>query len=312
MIEEMRGKLAELSAKLERLKKTDSMLQSLQNEAWALNQRVREFEALLSKEESDVDRLQRTSASSILYSMLGKKDVKINQAQQEVNAAKLKYDAAVRQLDDCKIRIDVLSRERETLADCGQQYEQVFFRLQELLRENPAYAERLCALERQRGEAVSQIKELDEAIVAGNAAMNQIARIESSLDSAEGWGTWDVLGGGLIADLEKHSHLDEAQDGAEYLQMLLSRFRTELADVHISADMGSINVDGFLRFADYFFDGLIADWSVLSHIQDSQDSVYQVKSQVGAALSKLSAMQSARAAQKAAVEKQLAELVTGT
>ncbi|MGE4484194.1 MAG: hypothetical protein AB7C97_03650 [Oscillospiraceae bacterium] len=309
MIEDMRAQLAALSAKLERMKKVDSMLENLQREEQNLAQSEKFLKTVLSKEEADVGRLERTTAASVIYSMLGKRDAKLDKEQQEAYAARLKYDSAARQLDDCKMRMDELRRERESLADCRDQYDKVFAGLQELLRENPDYAERLCALERQRGEAQSQLKELDEAISAGDAAMWQVNSIENSLGSAEGWGTWDLLGGGLISDLAKHSHLDDAQAGAEHLQILLSRFQTELADVYINPQLGAVNVEGFLRFADYFFDGLIADWSVLSHIHDSQASVARVKQQVGDALSKLHTLKSVRAGDKAAVEKQIAELV---
>lgn len=309
VIEKMRAELAGLSAKLERKKKIDSMLRSLRDEEQALVQREQDLKAALSKEEADVARLEKTTASSILYSILGKKDDKMDEEQQEAYAARLKYDASVRQLDDCKMRIDRLLREKSALADCAGQYDRTFSNLRELLRKDPAYAERLCDLERQRGEIAGQLKELEEAVQAGDAAMRQIERIESSLGSAEGWGTWDLLGGGLISDLAKHSHLDEAQAGAEQLQVLLSRFRTELMDVQIGKELGAVNVEGFLRFADYFFDGLIADWSVLSRIHDSQESVRQVRQQVGGALSKLSSIRAARIAEKSAVERQIAQLV---
>ena len=309
MIEKMRAELAELSAGLQRGRKIDAMLQSLQEEEQSLARRGQELKAILSKEEADVERLEKTTASSILYAILGKKDDKLDEEQREAYAARLKYDAAVRQLDDCKARIDRLRREKSTFADCAGRYDRVFSDLRELLRKDPAYAERLCALERQRGEITGQLKELEEAIRAGGDAMRQIDGIESSLGSAEGWGTWDLLGGGLISDLAKHSHLDEAQAGAERLQILLSRFRTELMDVSVDKELGAVNVEGFLRFADYFFDGLIADWSVLSHIHDSQESVRQVRQQVGGALSKLSSIRTARTAEKSAVERKIAELV---
>jgi hypothetical protein len=311
MIDEMRAQLAGLSEKIGRLKKIDAMLMSLYDEKSELSRRERDLKYALIKEETDVERLERTTATSVLYSILGKKEAKLSQEQQEAYAAKLKYDAAVRQLDDCSSRIDALNREKDTLSDCTAQYDLVFSGLKELLQKDLAYADRLCALERRRGEAVGQLRELDEAVWAGNAAMNMILSIENSLGSAEDWGTWDLIGGGLISDMEKHSHLDEAQAGAEELQVLLSRFRTELADVRISAEMGALNVDGFLRFADYFFDGLIADWSVLNRIHDSQDSVSEVKRQVEGALSKLSALRDARTAEKAAVEKELAGVVAG-
>lgn len=54
----------------------------------------------------------------------------------------------------------------------------------------------------------------------------------------------------------------------EYLQSQLRAFRTELADVTISADF-QVNIDGFLRFADYVFDGIFADWAVLDRINQA-------------------------------------------
>ncbi len=311
MLEELKKELSELAGKLERLKKIDFMLLSLGDEERELSARERELKAVLSKESADVERLEKTTATSVLYSILGKKDEKLEAEQREAAAARLKYDAATRQLDDCRGRTDSLRAEKEALSGVSLRYNEVFSQIQAELKHDPSYADRVCELERRLGEAVGQLREVDEAVSAGNACMRQIDEIEESLGSAEGWGTWDLLGGGLISDLAKHSHLDEAQAGAEHLQTLLSRFRTELADVKISARTGQVNVDGFLRFADYFLDGLIADWSVLSHIHDSQESVSQVRAQVSDALSRLSSARSERESEKAALEKELAALVCG-
>ena len=70
------------------------------------------------------------------------------------------------------------------------------------------------------------------------------------------------MGGGLMADLAKYEELDDAQKQIEQLQVELRRFKTELADVEITADL-QVTVDSFLKFADFFFDGLFADWAVL-------------------------------------------------
>ena len=130
----------------------------------------------------------------------------------------------------------------------------------------------------------------------------------SSLDSAEGWGTWDLFGGGLIADLAKHSHLDEAQSSIEYLQSQLRRFKTELADVTIQADM-QVNVDGFLRFADYFFDGLFVDWAVMDKISQSQSQVQSTRNQIESVLSRLDSMMNAVEQEQAQVKNRLDALV---
>ena len=77
------------------------------------------------------------------------------------------------------------------------------------------------------------------------------------------------MGGGLMADLAKYEELDDAQEQIEQLQVELRRFKTELSDVEIAADL-QVTVDSFLKFADFFFDGLFADWAVLDHINQAQ------------------------------------------
>ena len=119
-----------------------------------------------------------------------------------------------------------------------------------------------------------------------------------SLESAEGWATWDLFGGGLVADLVKHGHLDEAQAAVEDLQIQLGRFRTELADVTIQADV-QVSIDGFLRFADYFFDGLFADWAVLDQIVRSQEQVRQTWTQIDGVLTRLEALRQAAERERA-------------
>ena len=177
------------------------------------------------------------------------------------------------------------------LRDCERQYDAVLQEKAAAVKSagGPA-AEEILTLEERLAFLESQKRELREAVSAGNSALSTANHVLSSLDSAEGWGTWDPFGGGLISDLAKHSHLDEAQGNIEHLQSQLRRFKTELADVRISADM-QVNVDGFLRFADYFFDGLFADWAVLDKISQSQAQVHSTRRQIESVLSRLGGMQ---------------------
>ena len=96
-----------------------------------------------------------------------------------------------------------------------------------------------------------QLREIQEAADAGEAALDAAGQVLETLDSAEGCSTWDILGGGLLADLAKYEELDNAQEQVEQLQEKLRQFKTELADVTIEAEL-QVSVDGFLRFADFF------------------------------------------------------------
>lgn len=116
------------------------------------------------------------------------------------------------------------------------------------------------------------------------------------LDSAHGWGTWDLVGGGLVSDLAKYGHLDDAQEQIERLQVALRRFKTELADVEIDADV-QVTVDGFLKFADFFFDNLFTDWAVLDRIGQSQQQVQDTRRQIERVLARLKRMAAAQDSQ---------------
>lgn len=309
MLEDMRKELKELSGKMERKNKIESMLISLKQEEIELMEKEYELRSILAKENHDVERLQSTSITSIFYSILGRKEQQLDKELQEAFVAKLKYDVAIRQKEQCSNRKDILFKEKQELNGSDDRFRQVFSEIQVLLHSNPEYAEKLCDLERQLGEITNQLGEVDEAIAVGNACIIEIKSIEDSLSSAEGWGAWDLMGGGMISAMAKHSDLDNAQTSAEHLQVLLSSFRTELADVKIYQNMGQVNIDGFLRFADYFFDGLIADWSVLSRIHDSQKSVSQVANQVSMALEQLENIHKRNEVNKASLENEIAQLV---
>jgi hypothetical protein len=88
----------------------------------------------------------------------------------------------------------------------------------------------------------------------------------------------------------KHSHIDDAKFEVEKVQIALNSFRTELADVKINSSV-HIDTDGFGKFADFFFDGLIADWCMQSRIHDSQASVSNVKSDVQSVIHRLENME---------------------
>lgn len=282
-----------LSGQIARQKKLRAMLQDLYNQQRELEARETELAARRAEEQKDVDRLEGRSLAAFFYGMLGKKEEKLDQEQREAYAAAVKHDSVVRELAAVKQDIRSWENELASLEGCEKQYQDVLAaKTDALKRSDPVRGEQILQLERRIAACSSQLKEIREAADAGQYALSTANGIASSLSSAESWGTWDILGGGLVTDMVKHSHLDEAQTKVEELQMQLRRFKTELSDVTIYADM-QIQVDGFLRFADYFFDNLFTDWAVLDHIHNSQEQVNSVTAQIQTVLNQLNEMKSA-------------------
>lgn len=283
--------LLQLQERVSQKKGIEAKLKELKAQHRELDNRIQEFKKVMWNEQADVDRLERTSLTSVFYAIIGKKEDMLDKEKIEAYAAKVKYDTAVQELK--LIEEDIRRKEAQLLeiSECERQYETL---LQEkgaaIKASGSTDAERILQLEAQIIAQKSHKKEICEAISAGSRALSSASSVLSSLDSAEGWGTWDLLGGGLISDIAKHSHLDEAQSKVQNLQSELRRFKTELADVTINADM-QVSVDGFLRFADYFFDGLFADWAVMDKISQSKSSVQSTKNQIESVLSRLRSME---------------------
>ena len=117
-------------------------------------------------------------------------------------------------------------------------------------------------------------KEIDEAIAAGERALSSLAAAEKSLASAKNWGLVDLLGGGMLTTFVKRSRMQEASRYLEEAREDLRSFASELSDVEMP-DGSLLNGSDFLTFADYFFDGFVADFLVQSRIQDTRRKIEQ-------------------------------------
>jgi len=287
----------------------ETILNELKKQREELQDRVDELAVIKEKEQLDVDRLERRSLTNYFYQVVGKLDERLTEEKQEAYRAAVKYDAAYSELQAVEADIRMKELEYGRVRRSNECYQEILKEKQEAVKLSgvPEAAE-ILRLEAQITSLDMQIKELNEAISAGKNAEQIAEGILDSLSSAQGWGTWDILGGGFIADMAKHSHLDEAQGQVERLQGALRRFKTELSDVEIIADM-QVNIDGFLRFADYFFDGLFADWSVMNRISDAQEQVRNVKGQIISLLGKLNSTCTSVKAEQTTAKSRLQELV---
>ena len=301
--------LKALQEKTARFRQLSAVLQELHRQRADLAAQVRQLEAIKLDEQADVDRLEGRSLKAFFYNVIGKMDEQLSKERQEAYAARVKYDAASRELEAVNDDIHRCEAEFRELHDCERQYKEVLgAKAAAIKAAGGTNVEELLKLEERFAFLESQKKELREAISAGNAARSTASSVLSSLDSAEGWGTWDILGGGMLADIAKHSHLDEAQSTIEILQSQLRRFKTELADVTIHADL-QVSVDGFLRFADFFFDGLFADWAVMDQISQSKSQVHSTVSQIERVLAQLNTMSDTAAQEQARVKETLDKLI---
>jgi chromosome segregation ATPase len=223
----------------------------------------------LEKEQVDVDKLERISLTALFYSVLGSREEQLEKERQELLSAQLRYQQAKRQVEYLQQEQNSLLQRLDELAGIEAEYELLLSEKEHLLREsNQPAASELLAFSEQIAHLNSEIKEITEAIGAGNDVIVGLEQVIESLKSAENWGTWDIFGGGLLSTAVKHSRIDDARNEIGDVQIKMSQFKRELADVEKNIEL-QIDIGGLESFADFFFDGLIIDWIVQSKIVQS-------------------------------------------
>ncbi len=115
-------------------------------------------------------------------------------------------------------------------------------------------------------------KEIKQAIEAGEAALSSLYAAQDRLNSAKIWGALDMFGGGMVTSMVKRSKVNNASQYLEDAKRNLELFQKELQDVEVPMDL-KIEIGGFLSFADFFFDGFVADYLVQRKISEAREQI---------------------------------------
>lgn len=303
--------LRALQQQTARRQQLETRLTALRAQQPALERRVFELESEANKEQTDVDKLEGGSLAALFYWLIGQKGQKLDAERAEAYAARVRYDAEAARLAALEEDIRRCRDELQAVQDCRERYDALLAQKAARIKaDGSEAAARLLELERQLGDCQARQKELTEAVDAGRRALDTADRLLRSLEDAGGLAVWDLAGGGLLADLAKHSTLDEAQQQLNCLHAQLGRLRTELADVTVRASV-SVQIEGFDRFADYFFDGLLADWNAMDQIERSKEQAGRTRFEIQTVLKKLDGMLAAERQQQKALQARIDALVVG-
>lgn len=273
MWEELQERQSFLKMEINRREKAKRKQQILAEQLETALYKKQEYWTRLKEEQKDVEDLDRFSILKVVRTWTGKQDVIREKEISELAAIEAKYREIEKTVIDLEKDITVNERELEKgdWESLDLKWEQVIEKKKQwLLVNNYAEATRLERFYEQKTILATSIREITEAITAGNEAKIALKRALKSLEGAKDYSTWDTfLGGGLIATSLKHSKLDESEDAIHATQRSLQRFHTELLDIqHIKADNLSVGRDSFVTFADYVFDDIFSAWSTHSKINN--------------------------------------------
>ncbi|WP_326906752.1 hypothetical protein [Sedimentibacter sp. MB31-C6] len=288
MYQKYNDKISNIKECLQKKNKLSGLLKQTEQDLIHEKLQLNKLSNALKKENKDVLKLETASIASLFYTVLGNKEEQLEKEKQEALKVKLKYDQSRHNVDflfnETKRIVDELSK----IDVCEKDYEDLINKkLESIYSEDKDLSEEIKDLIKRKENINANIKEIDEAIKAGEDALHSVENTIKELEKSENWGVWDMLGGGMLTTMVKHSHIDEARYHGEETQRFLGKFKREISDINMAVTNFSIDVGSFETFADYFFDGLIFDWVVQSEICKSLDCAKNIKNQVDKAMSKL-------------------------
>ncbi len=256
-----------------------------------LSQRLDELDKLkarVAKERKDVDKLEGLSLTAIFHTILSSKTEQLEIERQQFLRAHLKWEQCHTAVS--RLKTDVARWQTELKESAGLEAElnEVLAKKEALLvGEGGAYAEQLGSLAEQIADNRALQRELGEAWAAGDEASESLDLVIKSLKTAEGWGVYDMVAGGMFATAIKHSHLGKAKTAMDDAVFELRLFEDELKDASFGGKVLSPEISGFNRFGDYLLDGLIFDWVVQSKIGKSLKSCIKAQTSVKSIMGRL-------------------------
>ncbi len=117
--------LQQLQAQMARFKQLEAMIKELRSQRDTLAAQVRELESIKLEEQADVDRLEGRSLAAFFYHVIGKMDEQLDKERREAYAARVKYDAAVRELEGTEADLHRYEADLSALRGCERRYEAV-------------------------------------------------------------------------------------------------------------------------------------------------------------------------------------------
>ncbi len=310
-LEDINAELEQVRQKLDRARKLSAVMEDLKAQHEERKRAAEDALKVLYREQEDMEELERLSFASFLARIRGEQAERLDQERREAVAAKARYDAARRDLEDLEARFQAAQKERAGLEGPRGRWKALMEEKEELLcQAGGERAKRLIQIGCDLDSLGAQIRELDEAICAGKDVGYALDQMIGQLDSAAGWGTWDILGGGMLATMAKHGRMNDAQNAAFQARQAISRFRTELADVS-QLRVPDLQVGEFTSFADYFFDGLFVDLYIQDKIGTARRSAEETAAQVEDLLSQLRRERDRTAERAAELERERERLLAG-
>ena len=280
---ELQRNLKEKIEELESIRKVRVHISQLQNRLSSEANALVAMEKTLEKEQKDVETMEKEGLMTMFHKFLGDREDKLDKERQEYLKASLKYNELYKSVELIRFELDLLSKKEQNLQNVERQVEVLMKqREEEIMTIHPQIALQLTGINQQADKLHKFLLEIEEALRAGEQALDFVRKTENYLTQARQLGQVDMWGSRNIrSGTFKHQAMDQAREMAYQSKHALIRFGNELKDVYNNLRLDiKMDIEEFGRFMDVFFDNLLSDWLVQQKIMKSLANVSATRQQV--------------------------------
>lgn len=276
--------IIEVKAQLKKIESAKAYVRSIQKRIDENSAALQEAKRVLEKENQDVEKLQHLSLSSIMLRFQNDKEERMAKEEKEAMDAAFHYQqleanaqALQAELASYQELIKKESSLRAQLEDLEYEY---------IKTKDVNLAKEVDDLRKKMEDNRIKDKEILEAIQAGNVVNKKIEGILEKLGSAQNWGLYDMIGGGMFSSIIKHEKIGDVQRKIADIQMDIERFQKELHDVS-RFEVGKLEISESLALFDMFFDNIFSDFMVQNRMQEAQTDIKNFHNELCAILDNL-------------------------
>ncbi|MET8990666.1 hypothetical protein ABZW49_34890 [Nonomuraea wenchangensis] len=270
---ELDERLREAAARMHRAEHVRRLRETTAQQIADVRGTLEDLESKLAEEERDVARLEG-GLSAVLARVLGNREERLERERAEAAVARERVDGHRARLAHLEADAAAADAELAVLAPAPGEYARLLAEKErQLIDSGDPRARELADLAAALDRSSAEVRECDEAHQAGRGALDALNVVLGFLGSARNASTFDMLGGGLLADAYEHSKLTSADQAAWHAQRALDVFSRELADTGVVAARPVMPKVDTRWFVDAFFDNIITDALKHRRIEKTRDGV---------------------------------------
>lgn len=265
-----------LTQTLQKIKRSEERLKILIENKASLEAKVREKKIALDKENYDVEKLEGLSIEGFIHLIKGTLIDKLDKEEKEAMIAKNQYEFACQELEVCLKEITLYKDRVKDKFLIEREYE-TFIKTQEskLLHHNSSDAIEVKRIMDEIYYNSEVIREIREAIEAGEALKKGFLCILENLEKADDLGIIDVLENGLLVSDCGHEAVKNTNEQLVLIQQNIRKYHIEVLDVLGVCDV-SIDTERLLMFSDCYLERVMAGSIVSEKIASGMDLINEM------------------------------------